>query len=117
MVIGGAFPELSDGVVGEPASVDAIAGNVETFARGATLHPLHSSAGLAHSFALIERTTGNPLERRIVRREGSVVGWYVYEQRPDRTARALHVAAPRSPHAMRSSPTWWRRPARPATRS
>ena len=94
MVIGGAFPELPDGVTSEPASVDAIAGNVETFARGATLHPLHSSAGLAHSFALIERTTGNPLERRIVRREGSVVGWYVYEQRPDRTARALHVAAP-----------------------
>lgn len=93
-VVSSAYPEPEQDVDDRVASAAEIAAGAAAFSRGTALRPDHGEAALAHAFDLIERTTGNPLVRRMVFRAGTPVGWYAYEQRPDRTARALLLDAP-----------------------
>jgi len=92
--IASAFPEPAEDISSDGATAAEIAENAAASDRGAALPRLHDEAGLAHAFNLIEATTGDPVVRRLVRREGAVIGWYAYQQLPGGTARALSIAAP-----------------------
>lgn len=92
--VAGAFPEVTAGVGSDPATAAEIAENGPSISRGVAMRRLHDEAGLAHVFDLIERTTGDAVVRRLVRREGKVIGWYAFQQLPGGTARTLSIAAP-----------------------
>jgi hypothetical protein len=93
-VIAGAFPELAGRVESQGATAAEIAASGPAVSRGVAMPRLHDEAGLAHAFSLIERTTGDAVIRRLVRREGKVIGWYAFQELPEGTARTLSVAAP-----------------------
>ena len=90
----GAFPETARGVSSDFATEAEIAENAPAFGHGVAMRRIHDPAALAHVFGLIERTTGDDVVRRLVRREGRVIGWYAYRQLPGRSARTLSITAP-----------------------
>jgi hypothetical protein len=92
--VAGAFPEVAEGVESHDATAAEIAESGPAASRGVELRRVHEERDLAHSFRLIESTTGDAVVRRVVRREGAVIGWYAFQQLPGGTARALSIAAP-----------------------
>lgn len=91
-LLGRAFPALEDGVTSEPASIAAIVEHAPAFAERGTIRPDHDAEHLEHSFALIERAAGT-LDRRVVRRGGSPIGWYACLNRGGGASRVLHLEA------------------------
>jgi hypothetical protein len=88
-----AFPALPAEVRGEDASAGAIVEHLPAMTRGVRLRVDYDEPYLGRLFARIEASMG-PLIHRLVRRNGSPVGWYAYVSRPGGASRVLCVCAP-----------------------
>lgn len=81
-----------DAPTGEDATPAQIVEALPEISRKLRLHVAYDEAALAHTFARVEAERGT-LVRRLVRREGTPVGWYAYLAEGDGLARVLHLAA------------------------
>lgn len=86
------FPQPDTGVFGEYADAVAIASNLAQLSEGFELRVDYGEEYLRHLFAQVERARGD-LTVRMVRRNGTPIGWYAYVPQSRRVTRVLHVAA------------------------
>ncbi len=87
------LPALPPDVDGEPATAASIVEHLAAITRDLHLRMDYDQEYLDHLLALIERSVG-PFVCRIVRRNGTPVGCYVYVPRPGGLGRVLQLAAP-----------------------
>jgi hypothetical protein len=87
-----AFPSTDPQVSGEDASAAEIAGHLPAMTRGLRLNVAYDHPYLEQLFAQVDAVMGS-LVSRVVRRNGSPVGWYAYLSRPGGASRVLHLCA------------------------
>jgi hypothetical protein len=83
---------LDSRISGQDASPAVIAERLQGFAAKWSVAVDHDANHLRHQFELIERMSG-PLTSRLVLRDDTPIGWYVYRQQPGKATRVLHLAA------------------------